>query len=73
MPPVPYDDLRECHGQGQVGPLAPVPLKTRLRRQCGWSRRCRQHYHPAWDMVKARNTPTAYSGISDSVLPRETA
>ena len=49
---------------------APVALKTRLRRQCGssrWRRQCTTM--PVWDRVKARNTPTAYSGSRVPVLP----
>ena len=39
---------------------APVALKTRLRRRCGWSRWRRQcMIIPACDRVNARNTPTA--------------
>jgi hypothetical protein len=53
---------------------APVALKTRLFRQCGWSR-CRRQCAtmPAWAKVKARNTPTAYSGSKVFVLPLNTA
>ena len=52
---------------------APVALKARLRRQCGWPRwRRRCMIMPAWDRVNARKTPTAYSGSRDPVLPRKT-
>ncbi len=47
----------------------PVALKARLRRQWGSRRRHQCTTIPAWDRVKARNTPTAYSGIRGSVLP----
>ena len=51
--------------------IPPVALKNRLLRQWASSRRRHQWTTiPACDIVKARNTPTAYSGISDSVLPR---
>lgn len=48
---------------------APVALKHRLLRQCRLRARHQCTTMPLWESVKARKTPTAYSGISESVLP----